>query len=47
MSEIAFVYGNGESRRGWDVNQKFEGVTTCGCNSIYRDGVVDNLVSVD
>ena len=47
MSEIAFVYGNGESRRGWDVNQQFEGVTTWGCNAIYRDGVVDNLVSVD
>tara|TARA_Y100001958_G_C20806456_1_gene267483 strand:+ start:177 stop:506 length:330 start_codon:yes stop_codon:yes gene_type:complete len=47
MSDIAFVYGNGESRRGWDINQQFEGVTTWGCNAIYRDGVVDNLVSVD
>ena len=47
MSEIAFVYGNGESRMGWDINQEFEGVTTWGCNAIYRDGKVDNLVAVD
>ena len=40
MSEIAFVYGNGESRMGWDINQEFEGVTTWGCNAIYRDGKV-------
>ena len=46
-NEIAYVYGNGESRKGWDINQKFEGVTTWGCNAIYRDGVVDNLVCVD
>ena len=47
MSEIAFVYGNGESRMGWDINQEFEGVTTWGCNAIYRDCKVDNLVAVD
>ena len=47
MSEIAFVYGNGESRMGWDINQEFEGVTTWGCNAIYRDGKVNNLVAVD
>ena len=46
-NEIAFVYGNGESRKEWDINQKIENVTTWGCNAIYRDGVVDNLVSVD
>ena len=47
MNEIAYVYGNGESRKGWDINQKIEDVTTWGCNAIYRDGVVDNLVCVD
>ena len=52
-SKIAYVYGNGESRKGWDINrdsyhgQQIEGVTTWGCNAIYRDGVVDNLVCVD
>ena len=30
MSDIAFVYGNGESRRGWDINQQFEGVLPLG-----------------
>ena len=51
--DIVYVYGNGESRKGWDINrdsyhgQQIEGVTTWGCNAIYRDGVVDNLVCVD
>ncbi len=47
MSEIAFVYGNGESRMGWDINQEFEGVTTWGCNAIYRDFTPDILVALD
>jgi len=53
MNKIVYVYGNGESRKGWDINRdsyhglQIEGVTTWGCNAIYRDGVVDNLVCVD
>ena len=53
IKQIVYVYGNGESRKGWDINrdsyhgQQIEGVTTWGCNAIYRDGVVDNLVCVD
>ena len=46
-NKIAYVYGNGKSRKGWDISRKIEGVTTWGCNAIYRDGVVDNLVCVD
>ena len=52
-NRIVYVYGNGESRKGWDINRdsyhglQIEGVTTWGCNAIYRDGVVDNLVCVD
>ena len=39
------VYGNGESRpRKPIIGGDF---TTWGCNAIYRDFVVDNLVSVD
>ncbi len=38
------VYGNGESRREVRYN---EWTTTWGCNAIYRDFTVDNLVSVD
>ena len=38
------VYGNGESRQL--LNQS-DWITTWGCNAIYRDFSVDNLVSVD
>ena len=38
------VYGNGESRQLLDHS---EWITTWGCNAIYRDFSVDNLVSVD
>ena len=38
------VYGNGESRQLLDHS---DWVTTWGCNAIYRDFSVDNLVSVD
>ena len=40
------VYGNGESRPK-DKIIGGEWTTTWGCNAIYRDFVVDNLVSVD
>lgn len=46
------VLGNGESRK-WFTPNTFpaflEGkkLITWGCNAIYRDGIVDNLVSVD
>jgi hypothetical protein len=43
----ALVYGNGESRKVWDVTKKYEGFTTWGCNAIHRDCVVDNLVGID
>ena len=42
---IHYVYGNGESRKGFDVSS-FDGVSW-GCNAIYRDHKVDNLVVVD
>ena len=38
------VYGNGESRQ---LLYHSEWITTWGCNAIYRDFSVDNLVSVD
>ena len=43
----ALVYGNGESRKVWDVTKKYEGFITWGCNAIYRDCKVDNLVAID
>ena len=41
------VYGNGKSRQKWNVNQKLDNVVTWGCNRIFNDVKVDNLVSVD
>jgi len=44
------VLGNGESRAWFnpsEVKIKANDVVTWGCNAIYRDGAVDNLVSID
>ena len=40
-----FVYGNGESRKGFKVSNY--GGTSWGCNAIYRDHNLDGLISVD
>ena len=45
QSNRHFVYGNGESRKGFSV--KNYGGVSWGCNAIYRDTAVDNLVVVD
>lgn len=42
-----FVIGNGESRRGFDLNQLKGHGTIIGCNALYRDFTPDILVSVD
>jgi hypothetical protein len=48
MSKNAIVYGNGESRKEWDLSKKFNDTTTWGCNRIFSEGVqLDNLVCVD
>ena len=42
------VYGNGKSRLKWDLKQNLhDDIITWGCNRIYNDTVVDNLVAVD
>mgnify|MGYP001197946983 CR=1 FL=1 len=44
------VFGNGESRSWYKpCHQQImsDDVTTWGCNAIYRDGDVDNLVAID
>ena len=41
------VYGNGKSRQKWNVNEKLDNVVTWGCNRIFNDVKVDNLVAVD
>ena len=35
MSKNAIVYGNGESRKEWDITRKFNDTETWGCNRIY------------
>ena len=44
MYKKVIVYGNGESRMGKPLINDME---SWGCNAIYRDIKVDNLVSVD
>ena len=39
MSKNAIVYGNGESRKEWDITRKFNDTETWGCNRIYEEGV--------
>ena len=41
------VYGNGKSRQKWNVNEKLDDVVTWGCNRIFNDAKVDNLVAMD
>ena len=41
------VYGNGKSRQKWNVNEKLDNVVTWGCNRIFNDVKVDNLVAMD
>lgn len=46
----SLVIGNGESRSWFNPSENNIGsdeVKTWGCNAIYRDGIVDNLVAVD
>ena len=43
----SLIYGNGESRQVWDITKSYKGFKTWGCNAIYRDAVVDNLIAID
>jgi len=43
----AVVIGNGESRKWFSDKQYKVDAVTWGCNAIYRDVMVDNLVAVD
>jgi len=48
--KTAVILGNGESRSWFCpdyLDYPIANVETWGCNAIYRDGVVDNLVSMD
>ena len=47
MSKIAFVLGNGESRRGIEINDLMEKGTVFACNGVYRTHRPHYLVAVD
>ena len=47
MSSIAFVLGNGESRKGIEINDLKEKGTVFACNAVYRTHRPDFLVAVD
>ena len=47
MSQTAFVLGNGESRRGIDINDLMEKGTVYACNAVHRTHQPHWLVAVD
>tara|TARA_Y100000592_G_scaffold33006_1_gene52454 strand:- start:83 stop:718 length:636 start_codon:yes stop_codon:yes gene_type:complete len=47
MSSIAFVLGNGESRRGIDIDDLKEKGTVFACNGVYRTHRPHYLIAVD
>ena len=47
MSSIAFVLGNGESRKGKDINDLKEKGTVFACNAVYRTHRPHFLIAVD
>ena len=46
MSSIAFVLGNGQSRKGIDINDLKEKGTVYACNAVYRTHQPHWLVAV-
>ena len=47
MSKIAFVLGNGESRKGIEINDLKQKGTVFACNGVYRTHKPDFLIAVD
>ena len=47
MSSTAFVLGNGESRRGIEINELKEKGTVFACNAVYRTHRPHFLIAVD
>ena len=47
MAEVAFVLGNGESRKGIDIDDLKEKGTVFACNGVYRTHQPHFLVAVD
>ena len=47
MSSTAFVLGNGQSRRGIEINDLKEKGTVFACNAVYRTHQPHFLIAVD
>jgi len=47
MAEVAFVLGNGESRKGIDINDLKEKGTVFACNGVFRTHQPHFLIAVD
>ena len=47
MSKIAFVLGNGESRKGIQIEELKQHGTVFACNGVYRTETPDYLIAVD
>ena len=47
MADIAFVLGNGESRKGIDIDDLKKHGTVFACNGVYRTHRPDFLIAVD
>ena len=47
MSDIAFVLGNGESRKGIQIEDLKKHGTVFACNGVYRTDTPDFLIAVD
>ena len=47
MAEVAFVLGNGQSRKGIDINDLKQKGTVFACNAVYRTHQPHWLVAVD
>ena len=47
MADVAFVLGNGESRKGIEINDLMEKGKVYACNGVYRTHRPDYLVAVD
>ena len=47
MTSIAFVLGNGVSRKSINLNELKKHGTIYGCNALYREFIPDHLIAVD
>jgi len=47
IRKIAYVIGNGTTRKNFDLNKLTNKGTTFGCNALYRDYEPDYLIGVD